>query len=419
MADSRGRTGSSRPASARSRPSTGGGAGRRSSAGAKGAASNSRPSSSAGMNKDLLSREEEYMRLNAALEAKTASLIQEAEEVMRDQEDILSRSMNRLELSGEEEHQAIFSADPVVSDDISKPSLIPATNLTSEKKPPSRARPGSSSGAGRPPSRSKSRPRSQASVSANLADDVAIPDSTQADFSLADTISAIDRQYEEGNPPSDAVFDDVLPQAAEGMGSEATIRFLKAKLRVMQEELDRLAHECNQKDELLGSLEGRVKEAEEERGRLQRTNQTHQTQIDKYKRLAEDTRRKSEGLETQLSGLRKELDELKRNQKKSATTQGATEVRLNRALEEVEKYKADMQRLKASSRESSDGERRRVEQLQAENKRLEKQKNELMSGFKKQLKLIDVLKRQKMHIEAAKMLAFTEEEFVKALEWGN
>ncbi len=31
------------------------------------------------------------------------------------------------------------------------------------------------------------------------------------------------------------------------MGAEAQIRFLKAKLRVMQEELDRLAQECHNK----------------------------------------------------------------------------------------------------------------------------------------------------------------------------
>ncbi|KAK1160727.1 testis-expressed protein 9 isoform X4 [Acipenser oxyrinchus oxyrinchus] len=147
------------------------------------------------------------------------------------------------------------------------------------------------------------------------------------------------------------------------MGSEAQIRFLKAKLRVMQEEVNRLAHEIN-------------------------------------KKIFYSSR-------------------LKRVQKQTVTNHSTTEVRLNRAAEEAERYKMELNKMKQSSKDSASLEHQKIEQLKAENKKLEKQKTELMTGFKKQLKLIDILKRQKMHIEAAKMLSFTEEEFMKALEWGK
>lgn len=52
-------------------------------------------------------------------------------------------------------------------------------------------------------------------------------------------------------------------------------------------------------------LSSQLKEAEEERGRLQRTASSQQTQLEKYKMLFEEASRKSEGLQQQLCGLEK------------------------------------------------------------------------------------------------------------------
>jgi hypothetical protein len=60
----------------------------------------------------------------------------------------------------------------------------------------------------------------------------------------------------------------------------------------------------------------------------------------------------------------------------------------------------------------NDSTRREMEKLVQDNRKLERERNELLQAFKKQMKLIDVIKRQKMHIESAKLLAFTEDEFV-------
>ncbi|KAK3727916.1 hypothetical protein QZH41_016381, partial [Actinostola sp. cb2023] len=241
-----------------------------------------------------------------------------------------------------------------------------------------------------------------------------------ADF-LAERINLVtkitsleDEARDEGFNTTPTFTDDILPSGAEEMGSD-----LKAKLHVMQEEMDRLSSECSNKDDHMTSLQSKVKQLTEEQARQQKSNSALQSQIDKYKKLYTESKSKSESLEQLLSSTKKELEGAQREQKQFVSNKNVVEVRLNRALEEVEKNKSALHKAKSSSKDTSEQERRRLDQLLAENKRLEKQKNELMTGFKKQMKLIDILKRQKMHIEAAKLLQFSEEEFVKALDWGS
>ncbi len=97
-----------------------------------------------------------------------------------------------------------------------------------------------------------------------------------------------------------------------------------------------------------------------------------------------------------MQGVRKELEGAKREVKQQTGAQSAVEVRLNRALEEAQRLRSQLQEARSSNKDSDGKVRRQVEQLQAENRRLEKQKNDLAAGFKKQLKLIDVLKRQRV-----------------------
>uniref|UniRef100_A0A671QMN6 Uncharacterized protein n=1 Tax=Sinocyclocheilus anshuiensis TaxID=1608454 RepID=A0A671QMN6_9TELE len=142
----------------------------------------------------------------------------------------------------------------------------------------------------------------------------------------------------------------------------------------MQEELTRLVYECNKKDDENGTLNSKLKHLEEERTRLQRTTNLFL---------------KCEGLQQQV-----ELESMKRTHKQAASTQTQTE--------HVFVHVTFLFCLCTLPKDSTSQEQQKFETLQAENRKLERQKAELI-----------------LHSEAAKLLSFTEEEFMKALDWGK
>lgn len=144
------------------------------------------------------------------------------------------------------------------------------------------------------------------------------------------------------------------------------------------------------------------------------------------KSTAERYRKEAEEAAVRLTGERKALSEANRTNSKSsrekASVEGelkAREVRLARALEEVGRHKQLVDDMKAAERERKSANHDDYTRVLAEKAQLEKQKNELMAIFRKQLRLIDVLKRQKIHLEAAQSLNLTEREFMKAVDFNS
>jgi hypothetical protein len=137
--------------------------------------------------------------------------------------------------------------------------------------------------------------------------------------------------------------------------------------------------------------------------------------LEKQKEFSLALENKQKLMETQLCTTQTKLDEMITKEKQSVQNFRAKEIRLNRALEENEKLKIQLQEEKNCNKTQT-VEKKELENTLKELKKLEKQKNDLLMAFKKQMKLIEILKKQKIHLEASKMLQFTEEEFTKTLE---
>eukprot|EP00347_Sterkiella_histriomuscorum_P016345 403353547 len=211
-------------------------------------------------------------------------------------------------------------------------------------------------------------------------------------------------------------YREVLDKSKE---QEKVIQFQKIKIAALQAELEEALKSQNKSESQQEDLEIQNKKLLEEAKKFnEKMNQSTQ-QMQKLKQQNQDLQTKITSLEKSLQEQNKELDLIERDKKKTVQEGGSKDAKLNRAIEELEKYKIQWKEAKATEISKSDTLRKDMDRLLEENRKLERQRNELMQAFKKQMKLIDILKKQKMHIEAAKLLAFTEDEFVKTLELGD
>lgn len=91
-----------------------------------------------------------------------------------------------------------------------------------------------------------------------------------------------------------------------------------------------------------------------------------------------------------------ESEKLKKELKQINLNSGSNEVRLNRSIEEIEKLKNALRQAKQDEKDLRETHRKKTEELSGAVKRLDKQRVELLHAFKKQLIIIDNLKKQRV-----------------------
>ena len=207
----------------------------------------------------------------------------------------------------------------------------------------------------------------------------------------------------------------LAPSGQELESLQATVRYQKARVVALQEELDRVVKAAQEREAETLLLRNEMKVAVDENRRLLKKLNGVESDLE---RMA----KRSAGWETKMSLIEEELAEEKRQHEKDLGVvrrleqeARAKEVKTTRLIEENERLKVTVREAKASERERGGLDQELQTKMQSDLKRLTKQRAELISAFKKQARLIDILRRQKVHLEAARLLTFTEEEFIRSI----
>jgi hypothetical protein len=182
-----------------------------------------------------------------------------------------------------------------------------------------------------------------------------------------------------------------------------------AQLRLLRQRLEESSKETKRHNARRLKLQ---KELHSAAGELKRSAKERESLVSQL-RTAEDGRLRAEA---ENQRLRQSL----KTAASSAQAPSANEERLERELVrlrgQLEETRAAAAAAASVPTASLSQETTAMGALKAKVRALEKQKTELLQAFRKQLRLIELLKRQRAHIEAARMVSFTEEGFARALE---
>lgn len=318
------------------------------------------------MSQDLLAKEKEFHKLNRELEEKTRELMREVDTVMME-----SRKNNTLSssLALSNQNYEFTSLDNISNKLLDAPTLMErqSDGFYNKKSSPST-------------------------------------------FLSSEVLQVQNRNAELEN------FNK--PSKSESISkSETVIQLLKTKIQSQQTEIQTIQNEYKKKCNNYKELEIENKKQTEIKEKLQNQLSSLKESIVKNETINGNSQLKIHDQNNEISSLKKELEELRKEVKNLNQQSISNDVRLNRSLEENEKLRSALKFSKLDEKDLREQVRKITEEKRQSVKNLEKQRSELCQAYKKQILLVDNLKKQKAFLEASRQIQITNDDFTKFLEW--
>lgn len=208
-------------------------------------------------------------------------------------------------------------------------------------------------------------------------------------------------------PASPSTLNPMNPnvQVPVSKAPETADRYAKAKVKLLTNQMEELTELKKKMEEQNRELTRQLKTERTENKSLNKRIQTLESELRRggggggsasKRRTASMDSASGEDLTQEVAMLKKDLETAERIGKQADASMKTKDTQLKRAAETITRLKTQVEELQLQLQTGVSGDKAKIEELEARVKILDKQRAELLDGFRKQMKLIDILKRQKV-----------------------
>ncbi|XP_017767200.1 PREDICTED: origin recognition complex subunit 1 [Eufriesea mexicana] len=197
------------------------------------------------------------------------------------------------------------------------------------------------------------------------------------------------------------------------LANKTVLNFLKAKIDILHNELQSMQIEYKKKCDICKNLDSENKKVEI---KLKAEIESLKEIITKLENTNKELQCQSQTLNTENLTLKKDLDKLQKQMKIIDHQSNSYITRLNRSLENNDKLKNALKNFEVEEKELKTQIRKLQEDKKLTINYLGKQLSELIQVFKKQMLIVDNLKKQNACLVAVGQLKLTKEDFSRLLD---